>query len=148
MVHCSTTAGPVAMARQDTAGSCPIGTLAFPLLTQHSATFLTEEKCNNKAKHNTELKDAVKTDSTFYRPLDAALSKDMIWALSWKIVNRNGSPTVNKHHAVMEYESQISSYHLNQREPCHDPDLWTAESAAELQRNKVLSFICETVHGS
>lgn len=127
------------MARQDTAGSCPIGTLAFPLLTQHSATFLTEEKCNNKAKHNTELKDAVKTDSTFYRTLDAALSKDMIWALSWKIVHRNGSPTVNKHHAGSR---------LNQREPCHDPELWTAESAAELQRNKILSFICETVHGS
>lgn len=60
---------------------------SFPTAdTAFFSTFLTAEKCTKKAKHNTDLKEAGKTDSTRDKTLDAGLSKDMIWALSWKIV--------------------------------------------------------------
>lgn len=78
--------------------SLPIRIFAFWLLTRRSATFLSAEKCNEKAKHNTDLKEAEETDSTLYKTLDAGLSKDMIWALSWKIVYRKRSPAVIKPH--------------------------------------------------
>lgn len=66
-------------------GGLPIGILAFPLLTQRFAAFLTDEKCNKKAKHNRfERRRGKKTNSTLSKTLDSGPSEDMIWVLSWK----------------------------------------------------------------